>query len=42
MCSPRHIQYRVIVYNEISQNATDPAKKKSLSMEEKRLAKLKR
>ena len=37
--SLRRIQYRVVVYNEIGHNPRDPANKKSVLMEEKRLAK---
>ena len=38
-CSLRRIQYRAVVYNEIGHNPRDPANKKGVSMEEKRLAK---
>ena len=34
------VQYRVVIYNEIGHNPRDLAKKKSVSMEEKRLAKV--
>ena len=37
--SLRRIQYRVVVYNEIGHNPRDPANKKGVFMEEKRLAK---
>ena len=39
MRSLRRIQYRVVLNNEIGHNPRDPANKKSVSMEEKRLAK---
>ena len=37
--SLRQIQYRVVVHNEIGHNPRYPANKKSVCMEEKRLAK---
>ena len=39
MRSPTRIQYRIVIYNEMGHNPRDPAKKKSVSMEEKRLPK---
>ena len=37
--SLRRIQYRVVLYNEIGHNPKDPVNKKSVPMEEKKLAK---